>query len=157
MYLFLLSELEFEYDAFVIFSSQDSDWVTKTLILTLEEKDGLKCCVHYRDFVAGVPFRENMVNSVYKSRKTIAVVSNNFFNSNYCGFEMDYALHRLMERRDNSLVAIKLDDVDRGKLPKELRERSFIDLSKNIEKEHWERKLVKCLTIPSDLSQEQIM
>ena len=157
MYLFLLSELEFEYDAFVIFSSQDSDWVTKTLILTLEEKHGLKCCVHYRDFVVGVPFRENMVNSVYKSRKTIAVVSNNFFNSNYCGFEMDYALHRLMERRDNSLVAIKLDDVDRGKLPKELRERSFIDLSKNIEKEHWERKLVKCLTIPSDLSQEQIM
>ncbi|CAH3141924.1 unnamed protein product [Pocillopora meandrina] len=152
-----VSELEFEYDAFVIFSSQDSDWVTKTLILTLEEKHGLKCCVHYRDFVAGVPFRENMVNSVYKSRKTIAVVSNNFFNSNYCGFEMDYALHRLMERRDNSLVAIKLDDVDRGKLPKELRERSFIDLSKNIEKEHWERKLVKCLTIPSDLSQEQIM
>ena len=157
MYLFLLSELEFEYDAFVIFSSQDSDWVTKTLILTLEEKHGLKCCVHYRDFVAGVPFRENMVNSVYKSRKTIAVVSNNFFNGNYCGFEMDYALHRLMERRDNSLVAIKLDDVDRGKLPKELRERSFIDLSKNIEKEHWKRKLVKCLTIPSDLSQEQIM
>ena len=157
MYLFLLSELEFEYDAFVIFSSQDSDWVTKTLILTLEEEHGFKCCVHYRDFVVGVPFRENMVNSVYKSRKTIAVVSNNFFNSNYCGSEMDYALHRLMERRDNSLVVIKLDDVDRGKLPKELRKRSFIDLSKNVEKEHWERKLVKCLTIPSDLSQEQIL
>ncbi|XP_066015638.1 uncharacterized protein [Pocillopora verrucosa] len=152
-----MSELEFEYDAFVIFSSQDSDWVTKTLILTLEEKHGFKCCVHYRDFVVGVPFRENMVNSVYKSRKTIAVVSNNFFNSNYCGSEMDYALHRLMERRDNSLVVIKLDDVDRGKLPKELRKRSFIDLSKNVEKEHWERKLVKCLTIPSDLSQEQIL
>ena len=149
---FLLSELEFEYDAFVIFSSQDSDWVTKTLILTLEEKHGLKCCVHYRDFVAGVPFLENMVN-----RKTIAVVSKNFFNSNYCGSEMDYALHRLMERRDNSLVVIKLDDVDRGKLPKELRKRSFIDLSKNVEKEHWERKLVQCFTIPSDLSQEQIL
>ena len=153
----MLSELEFEYDAFVIFSSQDSDWVTKILIPTLEEKHGFKCCVHYRDFVVGVPFRENMVNSVYKSRKTIAVVSNNFFNSNYCGSEMDYALHRLMERRDNSLVVIKLDDVGRGKLPKELRKRSFIDLSKNVEKEHWERKLVQCFTIPSDLSQEQIL
>ena len=154
---FLLSELEFEYDAFVIFSSQDSDWVTKILVPTLEEKYGFKCCVHYRDFVVGVPFLENMVNSVYKSRKTIAVVSKNFFNSNYCGSEMDYALHRLMERRDNSLVVIKLDDVDRGKLPKELRKRSFIDLSKNVEKEHWERKLVQCFTIPSDLSQEQIL
>ena len=154
---FLLSELEFEYDAFVIFSSQDSDWVTKILVPTLEEKYGFKCCVHYRDFVVGVPFLENMVNSVYKSRKTIAVVSKNFFNSNYCGSEMDYALHRLMERRDNSLVVIKLDEVGRGKLPKELRKRSFIDLSKNVEKEHWERKLVQCFTIPSDLSQEQIL
>ena len=70
---------------------------------------------------------------------------------------MDYALHRLMERRDNSLVVIKLDDVDRGKLPKELRKRSFIDLSKNVEKEHWERKLVQCFTIPSDFSHEQIL
>ena len=154
---FLLSELEFEYDAFVIFSSQDSDWVTKILVPTLEEKHGFKCCVHYRDFVVGVPFLENMVNSVYKSRKTIAVVSKNFFNSNYCGSEMDYALHRLMEKRDNSLVVIKLDEVGRGKLPKELRKRSFIDLSKNVEKEHWERKLVQCFTIPSDLSQGQIL
>ncbi|XP_066015534.1 uncharacterized protein [Pocillopora verrucosa] len=155
--LISMSELEFEYDAFVIFSSQDSDWVTKILVPTLEEKHGFKCCVHYRDFVVGVPFLENMVNSVYKSRKTIAVVSKNFFNSNYCGSEMDYALHRLMEKRDNSLVVIKLDEVGRGKLPKELRKRSFIDLSKNVEKEHWERKLVQCFTIPSDLSQEQIL
>ena len=70
---------------------------------------------------------------------------------------MDYALQRHMARKDNSLVVIKLDDVGRGKLPKELRKRSFIDLSKNVEKEHWERKLVQCLTIPSDLLQEQIL
>ena len=149
--LFLLSELEFEYDAFVIFSSQDSDWVIKTLIPTLEEKHDFKCCVHYRDFVIGVPFRENMVNSVYNSRKTIAVVSKNFFNSNYCGSEMDYALHRLVERRDNSVVVIKLDDVDSRKLPRELRKRSYIDYPQTVEKDHWERKLVNCLTTSNDL------
>lgn len=152
-----LSKPTFEYDAFVIFSSQDSDWVVKTLIPTLEEKHHFKCCVHYRDFALGVPFRENMVNSVYKSRKTLAVVSKNFFNSNYCGSEMDYALHRLMERRDDSLVVIKIDDVDRIKLPKELRKRSYIDLQKSVEKDHWDRKLVKCLTLPSDQPQKQIL
>ncbi|PFX31053.1 Fibroblast growth factor receptor 2 [Stylophora pistillata] len=142
-------ELEFEYDALVIFSSRDSDWVNKTLIPTLEKKHGFKCCVHYRDFVLGVPYRENMVNSVYKSRKTIAVVSKNFFISNYCGSEMEYALHRLMERRDDSVVVIKLDDVERAKLPKELQKRSYIDYPNNAEKNHWERKLVNCLTIPN--------
>ena len=61
---FILSEPKFEYDAFVIYSSYDSDWVIKTLIPILERKHSFKCCVQYRDFVVGVPFRENMVNSV---------------------------------------------------------------------------------------------
>lgn len=141
-----LTDMEFEYDAFVIYSSEDADWVVRTLIPTLEEKYGLKCCVHYRDFLLGVPFRQNMVDSVYKCKKNIAVVSTHFFNSNYCGTELDYALHRLMEKKDDSLVVIKLDDVHNKKLPRELRKRSYIDYPKSTDKETWEKKLVKSLT-----------
>ncbi|XP_022807693.1 uncharacterized protein LOC111344710 isoform X1 [Stylophora pistillata] len=144
-----LTELKFEFDAFIIYSSKDSEWVVKTLLPTLEEKHGLKCCVHYRDFTLGIPIRKNMVDSVYKCKKTVAVVSTNFFNSNYCGSELDYALHRLMEKNDNSLVVVKLDDVDRNKLPKELQNRSYIDYPKSIEKETWEKKLIKCLKVNS--------
>ena len=121
--------------------------MVKTLLPTLEEKHGLKCCVHYRDFTLGIPIRQNMVNSVYRCKKTVAVVSTNFFNSSYCGSELDYALHRLMEKKDNSLVVIKLDNVDRNKLPKELQSRSYIDYPKSTEKETWEKKLVKCLKV----------
>ena len=146
-YAFLLffPDSKFEYDAFVIFSSQDSDWVVNTLIPTLEEKHGLKCCIHYRNFTPGVLFRDNVVDSVYKCRKTLAIVSTHFFDSNYCGSELDFALHRLMEKRDDSLVVIKLDEVDKRKLPIELQERSYIDYSKSVEKEAWEKKLVDCL------------
>ncbi|CAH3037715.1 unnamed protein product [Pocillopora meandrina] len=142
-----LTDLKFEYDAFIIYSSYDSEWVVKTLLPTLEEKHGLKCCVHYRDFTLGIPIRQNMVDSVYRCKKTVAVVSTNFFNSSYCGSELDYALHRLMEKKDDSLVVIKLDNVDRNKLPKELQSRSYIDYPKSIEKETWEKKLVKCLKV----------
>ncbi|XP_027055449.1 uncharacterized protein LOC113682481 [Pocillopora damicornis] len=142
-----LTDLKFEYDAFIIYSSYDSEWVEKTLLPTLEEKHGLKCCVHYRDFTLGIPIRQNMVDSVYRCKKTVAVVSTNFFNSSYCGSELDYALHRLMEKKDDSLVVIKLDNVDRNKLPKELQSRSYIDYPKSIEKETWEKKLVKCLKV----------
>ena len=62
-----------------------------------------------------------------------------------------------MERRDDSVVVIKIDDVDRTKLPKELRKRSYIDLQKSVVKDHWDRKLVKCLTLPSDQPQKQIL
>ena len=138
---------EFQFDAFIIYSTRDEDWIKKTLLPTLEDKHGLKCCVHYRDFIAGLPFRNNMVDSVYKSRKTVAVVSQSFFDSKYCPHELDFALHRLLEKRDNSLVVIKLDDVDKNKLPKALQKRSYIDYPHLKEKQAWKRNLVKCFEV----------
>ncbi|XP_068728113.1 uncharacterized protein [Montipora capricornis] len=137
--------LLFEYDAFIIYSSKDEEWVRGTLLPTLEDKHGFKCCIHYRDFMPGVFYRQNMVNSVYASKKTVAVVSKNFFNSGFCESEFEYALLRLAERRDDSLIVIKLDDIDTRKLPLEVRKRSYIDCPNSIEKETWETKLVKSL------------
>ncbi|XP_068735922.1 uncharacterized protein [Montipora capricornis] len=142
---FIQEPLLFEYDAFIIYSSKDEEWVRGTLLPTLEDKHGLKCCIHYRDFIPGVLYRQNMVNSVYASKKTVAVVSKNFFNSGFCESEFEYALLRLAERRDDSLIVIKLDDIDTRKLPLEVRKRSYIDCPKSIEKETWETKLVKSL------------
>ena len=84
-----------------------------------------------------------MAESVYKSRKTIAVVSHSFFKSKYCNHEMEIALGRLVERGDNSVIVIKLDDVDRRKLPKALKERSYIDYFKSNDKETWAKQLVQ--------------
>ena len=97
---------EMEFDAFIIYSTPDEEWVKRTLLPILEEKNALKCCVHYRDFTIGKSFRENMAESVYKSRKTIAVVSHSFFKSKYCNHEMEIALGRLVERGDNSVIAV---------------------------------------------------
>jgi len=143
-----ISVAEFQFDAFIIYSTRDEDWIKKTLLPTLEDKHGLKCCVHFRDFIAGVPFRNNMVDSVYKSRKTVAVVSRSFFDSKYCGSELDFAFHRRLEKRDNSLVVIKLDD--KNKLPKALQKRSYIDYLNSKEKQTWERNLVKCFKVQGE-------
>ena len=91
-----------------------------------------------------------MVDSVYKSRKTVAVVSQSFFDSKYCGSELDFALHRRLKKRDNSLVVIKLDDVDKNKLPKALQKRSYIDYLNSKEKQTWERNLVKCFKVQGE-------
>ena len=139
---------EFKFDAFIIYSYEDEKWVINTLLSTLEKKHGLKCCIHFRDFALGKPFRDNMVESVYNSRKTVAVFSHSFLKSKHCNNEMDMALGRLLEKRDDSVVVIKLDDVDRKRLPKALKKRSYIDYPKSIEKETWEKKLVDCLKVP---------
>ena len=58
---------------------------------------------------------------------------------------MDMALGRSLDRGDDSVIVIKYDDVDTRKLPKALRQRSYIDYRKLTEKEMWERRLVDCL------------
>ncbi|XP_068705315.1 uncharacterized protein [Montipora foliosa] len=135
-------DLDFKFDAFIIYSTVDEKWVTKKLLPTLESKHEIKCCIHYRDFVPGVPFTKNMADSVYNSKKTVAVVSKSFLTSNFCSHELSIALHRLAERGDDSVVVIKLDDVKNSQLPKELRFRSYIDFTKSTDKETWEYKLV---------------
>ena len=55
------------------------------------------------------------------------------------------ALGRSLDRGDDSVIVIKYDGVDTRKLPKALRQRSYIDYQKLIEKEIWERRLVDFL------------
>ncbi|XP_068707217.1 uncharacterized protein [Montipora foliosa] len=136
---------DFKFDAFIIYSTVDENWVTKKLLPTLESKHNIKCCIHYRDFVPGVPFTKNMADSVYNSKKTVAVVSKSFLTSNYCSHELSIALHRLAERGDDSVVVFKLDDIKNSQLPQELRFRSYIDFTKSTDKRTWEYKLVNCL------------
>ncbi|XP_074633332.1 uncharacterized protein LOC141892077 isoform X2 [Acropora palmata] len=137
-----LLDLGFKFDAFIIYSTTDEKWVKKKLLATLEKKHNIKCCIHYRDFLPGVPFVDNMAQSVYNSRKTIAVVSKSFLSSKYCNHELNIALHRLLERGDDSVIVIKLDDVEDSKLPIELQFRSYIDFTKANDKKAWEYKLV---------------
>ncbi|XP_068671663.1 low-density lipoprotein receptor-related protein 6-like [Montipora foliosa] len=136
---------DFKFDAFIIYSTVDQKWVTKELLPTLESKHKIKCCIHYRDFVPGVPFTKNMADSVYNSKKTVAVVSKSFLTSNFCSHELSIALHRLAERGDDSVVVFKLDDVKNSQLPKELRFRTYIDFTKSTDMKTWEYKLVNCL------------
>lgn len=136
-----------KFDAFIIYSTPDEWWVKTTLLPILEEKNTLKCCVHYRDFTIGKSFRENMAESVYKSRKTIAVVSHSFFKSKYCNHEMEIALGRLVERGDDSVIVIKLDDVDRRKLPKALKQRSYIDYFRSNDRETWAKQLIQSIKV----------
>ena len=61
---------------------------------------------------------------------------------------MDMALGRLVERGDNSVIVIRLDDVEGRKLPKALKERSYIDYFKSNDKEMWAKQLTHCLKVP---------
>ena len=144
----------YDYDAFIIFRSDDLKWVEKRLLPLLEGEHQLRCRIHHRDFRAGGNIFDLMSESVYKSYKNIIVLSRKFLNGPFCRFELDQAKQRLLNRNDDSLVIIRIDDVDLGSLPEDLRERSVIDYESNHEKPHWKRKLLEFLGVPHKYKRE---
>lgn len=145
---------EFKYHAFIIYSRENESWVTRELLPFLEKESRLKCCIHYRDFIPGISYEENMANSVYNSYKVISVFSKDFVLSNYCIHELKIAKYRLLKERDDSLVIIRIDKTDCKKLPRDINKRSFIDYANPLERPFWKRRLLKFLDTPKDLDKE---
>ena len=132
---------EFKYDVFITYRSKDAEvWVKETLLPLLEDNN-LKYCVHDIHWEPGRPINEHMVESVYQSRMVLVLLSKNYMKSNYCKEELYYAIYRNVEKGDRSLIVLKFDNIDVKKIPKEIRNRTFIDTSWKC----WKEKLVKAL------------
>ncbi|XP_015769646.1 PREDICTED: toll-like receptor 6 isoform X3 [Acropora digitifera] len=141
---------DFQYHAFIIYNHEDRHWMKKQLLPLLEEKHHLTCCIHYKDFIPGKPIRDNMADSVNTSYKVIALFSNNFVKSNCCMYELDVAVNRLVQRRDNSLAIIRIDGADWKHLPAEVRGRCSIDYHYPQERPFWRKRLLKFLNLPEE-------
>jgi len=103
----------YEYDAFVVYSSEDSQWVHNELVSHLENDNDqfLRLCDHERDFLLGEIIFDNISSKMEKSRKVILVISRNFIGSRWCKFETDYARHLSVEKDRNLIVPVMLEDV----------------------------------------------
>ncbi|XP_068761186.1 uncharacterized protein [Montipora capricornis] len=142
----------YEYAAFIVFSYDDREWMQKILHL-LEEQHLMKCCVHFRDFQGGVPFVEEMARCINNSQKVLVLFSKHFLKSKFGDYEMKLAIHRMAQKRDDCLVIIKIDDVDRNNLPPELISNSFIDCTSPLERPFWKSKVLKLFGRPRSTSE----
>ena len=138
---------QFQHDVFITFSSQDSNWVKKELI-PLVEKHNLNYCIYDRDFEVGKPVVDNAAHSVYTSRKVLAVMSHNYMSSEFCRGELEMALYRCAKMGDPCVIVIRIDSIDLRKMPKALRNRTFLDYYDLIERKTWKERLIKYLKPP---------
>ena len=91
---------------------------------------GLKCYVDERDFVHGGTFTDNRVKDfILKSRKTIAVLSNGFLKSDVSLHELQLAVSVSRQRRDEGVIFIKIDSVERNIVLEAFNEKNIIDLT----------------------------
>ena len=107
---------DYKYDAFVSYNVNDSEWIFKQLVPNIENNSAdlnrVKLCVYDRDFIAGRPISECILESIKTSRKVILVISNNFIRSPWCRFETDLAHNTLVDQNRDGLIMIKLEEID---------------------------------------------
>ncbi|XP_067668965.1 toll-like receptor 3 [Haliotis asinina] len=114
-------DYDYSYDAFVAYSAPDRPWVIKTLLPVLEDKEGLKLCVHDRDFQVGKLIVDNIVDSIQESRKIMIVLSNEFAQSGWCQFELNLIQRHVLENGQRLLVVVMLEEIDSCHVTKAMR------------------------------------
>ncbi|KAM8972039.1 uncharacterized protein RCH25_017652 [Pelodytes ibericus] len=102
---------KYEYDAFISYNSHDEEWVFNQLVPNLEEFYGWKLCLHHRDFEPGKAIIDNVIDSIYNSRKTICIISSHYLESEWCSKEIQVASYRLFDDHADVLVLLFLEDI----------------------------------------------
>jgi len=88
-----------QYPAFVSYNHQeDYEWVENVLCPVVEEHWQLELCIGHRNFIAGKPIVDNIMDAIDNSQRTILVVTPAFARSEWCEFEMQMALTRGQHR-----------------------------------------------------------
>ncbi|OCT72906.1 toll-like receptor 12 [Xenopus laevis] len=139
----------YEYDAFVSYCSRDQGWVVKYLVPNLEEKgrNTIKLCLHNRDFLVGKDIVDNIMDSIYKSRKTVCLISYNYLQSDWCSLEMRMATYKLLAEKNDDLILIFLENISGyhlsayHRLARIVRKKTYIDWpqEETEQAEFWER------------------
>ena len=144
----------YKYDAFVAYDKDDRSWVRNELIPNMEstedlnsgiEGNGMRFCIHERDFELGNWIEENIVSAIEQSRKVILVISANFLASNWCRFELEISRMQSLERGRNLVVPVLLETIDFASMPSSLqwlvRKYTYIEWTEHpsSREEFWDR------------------
>ncbi|KAM9425594.1 toll-like receptor 2 isoform 2-T2 [Pholidichthys leucotaenia] len=119
------------YDAFVSYSERDASWVENFLVPELEEPSEadpgssgsphpLTLCLHKRDFLPGNWIVDNIMSAMERSRRTIFVLSENFVQSDWCRYELDFSHFWLFDGRSGreAAILILLEPLSGDDIPK---------------------------------------
>ena len=97
----------YEFDAFISYSTKDYRWVVNTLYKRLEEEN-VKVAIHDRDFIPGRSIASEILRCIDQSRKIIFVVTRNFLKSDWGIYELEIArIHAFRSGRSGLIIILK--------------------------------------------------
>ncbi|CAG2225349.1 unnamed protein product [Mytilus edulis] len=120
-YLPLQDADDFEYHAFVVYCDADRHWVHHKFLKKLEQDEGMKLCIHHRDFEIGESITANINNYLEKSWKVVVILSNDFAKSEWCQWEVDIVQERRRRQGRDVFLLIMLKNIDSKHMTNQLR------------------------------------
>ncbi|XP_052057701.1 toll-like receptor 13 [Mytilus californianus] len=112
---------DYEYHAFIVYCDADRNWVHNVCVKRLENEEGMKICIHHRDFDIGEPVTGNIEKYMSRCRKIIVVMSNNFAESEWCQWEVDLVHERRRRQGKGVSLLIMLRSIDSKHMTNRLR------------------------------------
>jgi hypothetical protein len=105
--------VDYDFDAFVSYNSEDSTWVMNVLVPELEEHSDppFKLCLFERDWMPGQDIFNLIGQSIEESRKTLLIVTNAFTQSEWCQLELTMAQHHLLEKDNENIILAVMEDI----------------------------------------------
>lgn len=111
----------YDFDAFLSCADEEMGFIRDEVLPKLEDEFGLRCCVHARDFLAGVSIMENILDAIRRSRKTVVILTQNFLASKWCGDEFNMAsIAQIYSRHKCLMFIIIYEDFDVTTLSEEM-------------------------------------
>lgn len=110
------------YDAYLIYSLQDDNFVTQGLTNALENDIGYRLCLHYRDFNLNVNnnIADTICDAIDSSKRAVLVLSKNFLYNEWGRFEFKGAVHEVLRKR-RKLIIILYGDIPQKDLDADIR------------------------------------
>ena len=108
----------FEQDAFISYASSEGLFVKSMLVPALEGgSHGLKLWVADRDSEAGASVAENLTHAINNSKKSVLLLSRNYFRENWCSYEMNMARVESIESNRKLIIIIRPEDLATKDIP----------------------------------------
>uniref|UniRef100_A0A7N5ZTA2 Toll-like receptor 2 n=1 Tax=Anabas testudineus TaxID=64144 RepID=A0A7N5ZTA2_ANATE len=120
------SEALLSYDAFVSYSERDASWVENFLVPDEDSINPsysyrpLNLCLHKRDFLPGQWIVDNIMSAMERSRRTVFILSENFVQSDWCRYELDFSHFWLFDGQSgkDAAILILLEPLSKDDVPK---------------------------------------
>ncbi|XP_046551619.1 toll-like receptor 4 [Haliotis rubra] len=106
---------QFEFDAFISYADEDRGFVVEDMRRILEGQQGLRLCIHHRDFLVGEAIAANILHAIRSSRRTVIILSSNFLKSYWCKYEV--AKMESIYTGRNTLLVVILEKIPVKNLP----------------------------------------